>query len=155
MKWQHKEHDIQSCTAVFRRTHASQHEPRQTRRKHTPRSIPKTLSWLAFLDNNVQRTTIIYVIHLKKLRQVTNNPHYHHTTHHNRFTALFAGQPEWAGARTELLDFMVQGKINRGRHTGHPAGRHSIQTNQCPPAPSPIFYRPDALPATQPTVSKH
>jgi len=35
-------------------------------------------------------------------------------------------------------------------------GRHSIQTNQCPPPPSPhIFYGPDALPAAQPTVSKH
>jgi len=32
----------------------------------------------------------------------------------------------------KLLDFMVQGKINRGRHTDHPAWRHSIQTNQCP-----------------------
>jgi len=34
---------------------------------------------------------------------------------------------------------MVQGKINskRGRHTGHPAGRHSIWTNQCPPPLSP------------------
>jgi len=31
---------------------------------------------------------------------------------------------------------MVQGKINRGRHTDHPAGRHAIQTNQCPPPPS-------------------
>jgi len=49
--------------------------------------------------------------------------------HHNRFTALFPGPPRWAGARRELLDFMVQGKINRGRHTDHPAGRHSIQTN--------------------------
>jgi len=50
---------------------------------------------------------------------------------------------------------MVQGEINRGRHTDHPAGRHSIWTNQCPPPPSPhIFYRPDALPAAQPTVSK-
>ena len=39
------------------------------------------------------------------------------TTHrHNRFTALFLGPPGWASARTELLDFMVQGKINRGRH---------------------------------------
>jgi len=47
---------------------------------------------------------------------------------------------------------MVQGKINRGRHTDHPAGRHSIWTNQRPPLPSPIFfYRPDALPAAQPT----
>jgi len=58
--------------------------------------------------------------------------------------------------RRELLDIMLQGKINRGRHTDHPAGRHSIQTNQCPTPPSPhIFYRPDALPAAQPTASRH
>jgi len=50
---------------------------------------------------------------------------------------------------------MVQGNINRGRHTNNPAGHHSNWTNQCPPPPSTTFYRPDALPATQPTVSKH
>jgi len=61
--------------------------------------------------------------------------------HHNRLTALFPGPPGWAGARIELLDFMVQGKINRGRHTNHLAGRHSIRT-----------YRPNALPAAQPSV---
>jgi len=78
------------------------------------------------------------------------------TTHHNRFTALFPGPPGWASTRRELLDFVVQGEINRGRHTDHPAGRHSIRTNQCPSPPSsPYFYRPDALPATQPTASKH
>jgi len=60
-------------------------------------------------------------------------PHHHH---HNHFTALFPGPPRWASARRELLDFMVQGKINRGSHTDHPAGRHSIWTNQCPPPPS-------------------
>jgi len=60
------------------------------------------------------------------------------------------------GARRELLDFLVQKKINRDRHTDHPAGRHSIRTNQCPPPSSrTVFYRPDALPAAQPTVSKH
>ena len=77
--------------------------------------------------------------------------------HHNRFTALFPGPPGWAGATRELLDFMVQGdwEINRGRHTNHLAGRHSIRTQQCSPPPSPIFYRPDAFPASQPTVSKH
>jgi len=58
--------------------------------------------------------------------------------YHNRFTALFLEPPGWAGARRELLDFMVQEKINRGRHTDHPAGHHSILTNQCPPPPSPI-----------------
>jgi len=36
---------------------------------------------------------------------------------------------------------MVQGKINRGRHIDHPAGRHSIWTNQClPPPPFFTFY---------------
>jgi len=61
----------------------------------------------------------------------------HH--HHNRFTALFLGPPRWAGARTELLDFMVQRQINRGTHSDHPAGRQSIQTNQCPHPPSPPY----------------
>ena len=75
--------------------------------------------------------------------------------HHNRFTAPFPGPPGWAGARRELLDFTVQGKINRGRHTDHPARCHSIWTKQCPPPPSPIFYKPDALPAHQRTASKH
>ena len=45
--------------------------------------------------------------------------------------ALFPGQPRWAGARRELLDFMVHGKINRGRHINHPAGRHSIRMRHC------------------------
>jgi len=31
----------------------------------------------------------------------------------------------------------------------------SIRTNQCPPPPPPYFYRLDALPAAQPTASKH
>jgi len=41
---------------------------------------------------------------------------------------FFLGSPEWAGARRELLDFMVQWKTNRGRHTNHPAGHHTIWT---------------------------
>ena len=56
------------------------------------------------------------------------------------FTALFPGSPGWASARRELLDFMVQGKTNRGRHTVDPAGHHSICTNQCPPPPFPPLF---------------
>jgi len=36
---------------------------------------------------------------------------------------------------------MVQGKINRGRNTDHPDGRHSIRTKKCPPLPSPHFLQ--------------
>ena len=70
---------------------------------------------------------------------------------HNRFTALFPGQPGWADAR-KLLDFMVQEQINRGRHTDHPAGRHSIQTNQCSPPPFPHFLQA-GCPSRRPTNS--
>jgi len=35
----------------------------------------------------------------------------------------------------------MQGKINRGRHTDHPAGRNSIPTNHCPPPPSFLFLK--------------
>ena len=56
------------------------------------------------------------------------------------FYGPFPGPPGWASARRQLLDFMVQGKINRDRHTDHPAGRHSIWTHQCPPAPFFHFF---------------
>jgi len=73
--------------------------------------------------------------------------------HHNRFTALFPGpHTGWAGARRELLDFVVQGKINRGRHTNHPAGCHSIRTKQCPPPPFPHFLQAEC-PSCRPTNS--
>jgi len=68
---------------------------------------------------------------------IIRKAYYHH---HNRFTALFPGSPVWAVARRELLHIMVEGKINRGRHTNHPVGRHSIRSNQCLPPPSPIFF---------------
>jgi len=73
------------------------------------------------------------------------NDKYHH--HDNCFTALFPGPP---GARKELLDFMVQGKINRGRHSDHPAGRHSIWTNQCPPPPLPPMFFTGRIPFLPP-----
>jgi len=60
--------------------------------------------------------------------------------HHNHFMALFPGPPRWGGARRELVEFMVPGKINRGRHADHPALRHSIPTNQWPPPTIPPFF---------------
>jgi len=87
-------------------------------------------------------------------RWIKEAVHIRNNNNNNHFMAIFPGPPGWASARRELLDFMVQGKINRGRHIDYPAGRHSIRTNQCPPPSSPYFYELDALPATQPTVSK-
>ena len=68
----------------------------------------------------------------------TYNGHYHH--HHTK-TILPPLFWDHQGEPGEPLDFMVQGKINRGRHRDHPAGCHSIRTNQCPPPPCPHFLQ--------------
>jgi len=47
---------------------------------------------------------------------------------------------------------MVQGKINRGRHTDHLAGCHSIRTKQCPPPPFSHFSQA-GCPSCHPTNS--
>jgi len=75
------------------------------------------------------------------------------TSHHNHFTALFRDHPG-EPMPEKLLDFIVHRKINRGRHTDHhhPAGRHSIRTNQCPPPSSPIFLQA-RCPSCHPTNS--
>ena len=81
-----------------------------------------------------------------------------HTHTHTRLTALCPGLPRWAGTRKVkpiwilLKQETVSGTgINwaickfapRSRQITTPASHHSV------------FYRPDALPAAQPTVSKH
>ena len=63
------------------------------------------------------------------------------------------GPPGRTGARRELLDFMVQGEINRGRHADYPAGRPSIRTNQCAPPPSPHIFLRARCPSCCPTNS--
>ena len=65
----------------------------------------------------------------EQCHQPVSWPHPSFIYHHSHFTALFPWPPGWAGARRELLDFIVQGKIDRCRHTDHPAWHHSIRTN--------------------------
>ena len=62
--------------------------------------------------------------------------------HHHTTTVLRPLFRDYLGEPTpeENLDFMVQGKINRRRHTDHLPGRHSIPSNQCPPPPSPHLF---------------
>ena len=81
-----------------------------------------------------------------------------HTHTHTRLTALFPGLPGWAGTRKVkpiwilLKQETVSGSgiswaicmsTPRARQITTPAPHHSV------------FYRPDALPAAQPTASKH
>jgi len=65
---------------------------------------------------------------------------------------FFRDHPGEPVPEEKLLDFMEQGMINRNRHDNHPASRHSIQTNLCPPPPSPHFL-PARCPSWHPTNS--
>jgi len=77
--------------------------------------------------------------------------------HHNRLRPFFWDHPGEPVPEENFWTVWCKGRLTEADiPTIHPAGCHSIRTNQFPPPPSPIFvYRPDALPATQPTVSKH
>ena len=97
--------------------------------------IARTEKWKCVCNQGLHKMP--YNIPWWKYGHQQRSIHNYKLTTPQPFYGLFLGSPGWAGARRELLDFMVQGKINRGRHTHRPAGRHSIRTNQCPPPPSP------------------
>ena len=87
------------------------------------------ISWLYFCDGGQMSSSACRTQEVLNVccftcstMMTVNDAHYHH----NRFYSPFPGPPGWASARRELLDFMVQGKINWGRHTDHLAGRHFI-----------------------------
>jgi len=65
---------------------------------------------------------------------------------HSHSTALFPGPPGWAGARRNLLDFVVQRKITEADTPTIRLGATSSGLISNPPLSSPIFT-PDALPA--------
>ena len=82
----------------------------------------------------------------------------HHTHTHTRLAALFPGLPRWAGTRKVKpiwillkpetvsghdISWAIRKSASRSRQITTPAPHHSV------------FYRPDALPAAQPTASKH
>ena len=73
---------------------------------------PETVPFI--LTRGLQNTIFVVPQNWSVAPLLIFGSHNHH--HHNRFTALFPGPFGWAGARRELLDFMVPGKINKGTH---------------------------------------
>jgi len=67
---------------------------------------------------------------------------HHYPTITTVLRPFIPGQPRWAGASRQLpLDFMVLGRITRGRHTNNPGGHHSFRTNQQSTSINPPFLR--------------
>jgi len=77
------------------------------------------------------------------------------TPHHNRFTAFIRDHPGEPVPEENFWTLWCKGRLTE-------ANTQTIRLGATPSVltiahlhHSPIFYRPDALPAAQPTVSKH
>ena len=83
---------------------------------------------------------------------------YTHTHTHTRLTALFPGLPWWAGTRkVKPIWILLEQETVSGSGIGWAICKSAPRSRQITTlAPHySVFYRLDALPATQPTVSKH
>ena len=119
--------------------------------------------WLATLKHDVVgnhqwRHWRVICCNIEYLNFSMQNLHPSNTHTHTRLTALFPGLPGWASTRkvqsTWILlkqetvggsgiSWAICKSAPRFRRITTPAPHHSV------------FYRPDALPAAQPTASKH
>ena len=81
-----------------------------------------------------------------------------HTHTHTRLTALFPGLPGWAGTRkVKPIWVLLKQETVSGSGISWAICKSAPRSRQIT-APAPhhsVFYRPDALPAAQPTASKH
>ena len=81
---------------------------------------------------------------------------YVHT--HTRLTALFPGLPRWAGTRqVKPIWILLKQETVSGSGISWAICKSAPCSRQIttPATHHSVFYRPDALPATQPTASKH
>ena len=77
---------------------------------------------------------------------------------HTRLTALFPGLPGWAGTRKlKPIGILLKQETVSGSGINWAICKSAPRCRQITmPAPHhSVFYRPDALPVTQPTASKH
>ena len=81
-----------------------------------------------------------------------------HTHTHTRLTALFPGLHRWAGTRKgKSIWILLKQETVSGSGISWAMCKSAPRSRQITtPAPHhSVFYRPDALPATQPTASEH
>jgi len=108
----------------------------------------------SFVNNHMLWLILLHLLLSDPWNLLSSMTHTHTHTHHNHFTALFPGPSGWASAKRKLLDFLVQGRFTEAdistiRLGATPSGLTSAHLHH-----PPIFYRPDAFPAAQPTVPK-
>jgi len=102
-----------------------------------------------------------YLFHLLSVFSSSTLMAWHHKEHthtHTRLTALCPGLPGWAGTRkAKPIWILLKQEIVSGNGINWAMCKSAPRSRQIT-TPTPhhsVFYRPDALPATQPTVSEH
>jgi len=81
-----------------------------------------------------------------------------HIYNNIHLTALCPGLPRWTGTRkVKPIWILLKQETVSGSGISWAICKSAPRSRQIttPAAHNPVFYRPDALPATQPTVSKH
>ena len=77
---------------------------------------------------------------------------------HTRLTALFPGLPRWASTgKVKRISILVKQETVSGSGISWATCKSAPRSRQIntPASHHSVFYRPDALPVAQPTVSKH
>ena len=94
---------------------------------------------------------------LRRRRRLTTE-HTHTHTHTHPFNGPFSGLPRWAGTRkVKPIWILLKKETASGNGTSWAICKYAPRSRQITtPAPHySVFYRPYALPAAQPTASKH
>ena len=114
-----------------------------TRKRHSLTN-PRSLRVLYNIFNYFVSLTVPATVHT-------------HTHTHLLFTALWilSGITGWAGTRTNLDFTEARDSEWQWHQLGHMQIYTLPQTDSHASTPPPSFYRPHALPAAQPTASKH
>ena len=125
-----------------------------------PKTVPSSSSSFYLLNTHAHACTHTHThgVH-RRIRRIASPMRTHTHRHtHNCLTALCPGLPRWAGTRkvkplwillkqetvsSSGISWAVCKSASRSRQITTPAPHHSV------------FYRPDALPAAEPTASQH
>ena len=111
--------------------------------------------WYSSVSNTLCSNTAAYTSRTYKpiILTLTGTKHTH-----NRLTALCPGLPGWAGTRKvkPICILLKQETVNSSGISWAICKSAPRSRQITTPAPhQSVFYRPDALPAAQPTASKH
>jgi len=110
-----------------------------------------------YVLNIAVRDPYVFVIcvHNEAIKTETQGKKLYTSNHHNRFTALFRDHPGESVPEENFWTLWCKGRLTEAdTPTIRLGATPSVLTDAHIHHP-PLFYRPDALLAAQPTVSKH